>query len=91
EDIDEDINQNTCGTLTEDEYIFERSAASTSKCALNFTNIRNPTKVVGKRRPKKRRYVSSIKIEQQKRGGNSTQGSYKCHICGGGVRISFHE
>ncbi|CAG8499687.1 14118_t:CDS:2 [Dentiscutata erythropus] len=39
EDIDEDIDQDTCGTLTEDEHIFERSAASTSKHALNFTNI----------------------------------------------------
>ncbi|CAG8499708.1 14119_t:CDS:2, partial [Dentiscutata erythropus] len=57
------VSTNTCGTLTENEHISERSAASTSKHALNFTNIRNPTKVVGRGRPKKHKYVSSVEIE----------------------------
>lgn len=58
----------------------------------NFQNVRNPSKVVTKGRPPKRRYLSSAEKEQGTRGKPKTRGSYRCRICNGvGHNAAFHK
>ncbi|CAG8819321.1 11766_t:CDS:1, partial [Gigaspora margarita] len=64
------VDEDTCES--ENKYISKESVTSVLKPASSFANIQNPPKVVGRRRPKKQRYISSVKKEQ-KRGGSSTQ------------------
>ncbi|CAG8693608.1 12641_t:CDS:1, partial [Gigaspora margarita] len=57
------VNEDTCEL--ENEYISEESVTSVLKPASSFANIQNPFKVVGRGRPKKQRYISSVKKEQK--------------------------
>ncbi|RIB20944.1 hypothetical protein C2G38_2034808 [Gigaspora rosea] len=79
--------------LSETEQEFETE--ETEHATVNFNDIQNPTKVKGRGRPPKCRYMSSIEKEQ-KREGNSTHGSYKCGykcgMCGKtGHNAAFHK
>ncbi|CAG8578701.1 21114_t:CDS:2 [Cetraspora pellucida] len=61
---------------------------------LNLANIKNPSYIVNKRRPLKRKYQSSIEQEQkqQKQSGNSIYRSYKRHLCSQtGHNSTFHK
>ncbi|RIB26327.1 hypothetical protein C2G38_2030310 [Gigaspora rosea] len=54
-------------------------------------NIENPNRVIGRGRPSKRCYKSSIETEQ-KRQGTSSRGSYKYEQCGKvGHNAAYHK
>ncbi|RIB06736.1 hypothetical protein C2G38_2216299 [Gigaspora rosea] len=54
-------------------------------------NIENPHRVIGRGRPSKRRYKSSIETEQ-KQQGTSSRGSYKCGQCSEvGHNAAYHK
>ncbi|RIB09993.1 hypothetical protein C2G38_2043859 [Gigaspora rosea] len=58
----------------------------------NLNNVKNPNKVTGRGRPRKRRYLSSVEKEQGLRGKSKTRGSYKCHVCQQvGHNTAFHK
>ncbi|RIB12406.1 hypothetical protein C2G38_2200773 [Gigaspora rosea] len=69
------INQFSSDDIVEDEdtcelknkYIFDESVTSVSKPASSFANIQNSPKVVGRGKPKKQRYISSVEKEQKHR------------------------
>ncbi|CAG8793496.1 24492_t:CDS:2 [Gigaspora margarita] len=83
------VNEDTCES--KNEYISEESVTSVSKPASSFANFKNPPKVVGRERPKKQKYISSVEKEQ-KREGSSTRRSYKCGTCGkAGHNSVFHK
>lgn len=73
----------------------EKSDSDTNESGiLDIANVQNPSYVVGKGRPSKRRYQSSIEQErkQQKQGGGSIRKSYKCGLCGQtGHNAAFHK
>ncbi|CAG8832344.1 21158_t:CDS:1, partial [Gigaspora margarita] len=51
------VDEDTCES--ENEYISKESVTSVSKPASSFANVQNPSKVVGRGKPKKQRYISS--------------------------------
>ncbi|CAG8780296.1 412_t:CDS:1 [Gigaspora margarita] len=54
-------------------------------------NIKNPNHVIGRGRPSKRHYKSSIETKQ-KRQETSSRGSYKCGQCGKvGHNAAYHK
>ncbi|KAF0497265.1 protein far1-related sequence 11-like isoform x1 [Gigaspora margarita] len=71
----------------EEEQVYKVNESTSTE----FVNVQNPSKAIGRGRPPKRRYESSIEKEQS-RGGNSTRGPYKCGTCGQvGHNAAFHK
>ncbi|CAG8457738.1 2459_t:CDS:2 [Scutellospora calospora] len=81
--------QNGITNQSSSESIIERNINQDTEMLSENKELVSP--VVGKRRPQKHRYISSIKKEKKHRG-NSTQGIYKCHICSKASHNSaFHK
>ncbi|RIB01187.1 hypothetical protein C2G38_2297101 [Gigaspora rosea] len=71
----------------------EESETMATEPVVSLVNVQNPSKVVGKGRPPKKKIISSVEKEQKpKRGKSSVHRLYKCGKCGqSGHNSAFHK
>ncbi|KAF0432156.1 protein far1-related sequence 11-like isoform x1 [Gigaspora margarita] len=81
--IEQIVNQDN----REEEQVYEVNESTSTE----FVDVQNPSKAIGRGRPPKHRYESSIE-KVQSCNGNSTRGPYKCCTCGQvGHNAAFHK
>ncbi|KAF0432157.1 protein far1-related sequence 11-like isoform x1 [Gigaspora margarita] len=81
--IEQIVNQDN----REEEQVYEVNESTSTE----FVDVQNPSKAIGRGRPPKCHYESSIEKEQS-RSGNSTRGPYKCGTCSQvGHNSAFHK